>query len=236
MRLLTCALLLSFAFLSHAGTPLPDGPHIVTTGEGRTGIKPDAARITFQFEARAPQPLPAKQAVDAAVNRLLDGLDDFGIADADIRASSLSTQEDLDYDDNGKRISHGYEAERTVTILLRNVDRFNDLLDFGLSSGARGFAGIEFQSSQADRLRTEAKQKAVENARKQAAGMAQAFGASLGPVYSINSANSRLSDGWSANHLDRITVTGSHVRPARYIEPLVEFSESVNAVFELKRD
>lgn len=218
-----------------AGTPLPDGPHIVVSGEGKIVAPPDHARVRFDFEQRAAQPLTAKQGVDSAVNRLLAGLTAFQVADADVSASSLRTHEDVEFGEGGRRVSNGFVATRTVTVVLRSVDRLNDFLDNGLASGAHRIAGIEFESARADVLRAEARREAVASARRRGAEMAAAFGAGLGPVFSIDSANSRYDQVYAARALDRIEVTGSRLPGGRYLQPTIEFSERVSAVFELRR-
>lgn len=235
MRILIATLLLLGCSAALAGTPLPDTPHIVASGQGKATTKPDTARITFQFEQRAPQPLPAKQAVDTAVNRLLAGLDAYGVADDDITASSLDASEDIDYDDDGRRTSRGFVAARSVTVLLKDVDRLNDFLDTGLAAGAHGIGGIEFESSGKEALREQARQEAVADARAKAAEMAAAFGARLGAVYSIGSLDSRYGDQYGATSLDRVEVSGSRTRPGRYLQPEVAYTERVSAVFELQR-
>lgn len=217
-----------------AGTPLPDAPHIVVSGEGKVSAPPDSVRLSFEFESRASQPLPAKQSVDQGVNRLLARLTDFGIADSDIRASDLSASEDIDYTDSGRRVSNGFEASRSVSVLLKPVDRLNELIDAGLAAGAKGFSGLAFESTQATALRSEAKRKAIEKVRSQASETAAAFGASLGAVYSVDSVGSNTRFDYYGRTLDRITVTGNRA-PGRYLAPTVEYSENVSAVFELKR-
>lgn len=229
------ALLLFACGTAFAGTPLPDAPHIVVSGQGEVSAKPDAARVQFDFESRAPQPLPAKQAVDAAVNRLLGGLDAYGVADDDITASSLDASEDVDYGDDGERTSNGFVASRSVTVLLKDIDRLNDFLDSGLAAGAHGIGSVGFESSRKDALREEARKEAVADARAKAAEMAAAFGARLGPVYSIGSINSLYQNQYGAITLDRIEVTGSRIGSGRYVQPKVEYTETVNAVFALQR-
>lgn len=235
MRLLLLPLLLLACVAAVAGTPLPDAPHVVASGRGEVSTKPDRVRVQFDFEQRAPQPLPAKQAVDAAVDRLLESLAAFGVADADITASSLDASEDVDYGDQGRRNSNGFVASRSVSVLLKDVDRLNAFLDNGLAAGARGIGRLAFESSREDALRAQARQQAVADARAKAAEMAAAFGTRLGPVYSIGSLNSRHDDGYGAATLDRVEVTGSHVRPGRYLQPEIDYAETVNAVFELQR-
>lgn len=235
MRLLIAPLLLLACTAVFAGTPLPDAPHIVVSGQGEVSAKPDTARVQFDFQSRAPQPLPAKQAVDAAVNRLLDGLDAYDVADDDITASSLDASEDVDYGDDGERTSNGFVASRSVTVLLKDIDRLNDFLDSGLAAGAHGIGSVEFESSRKDALRDEARKQAVADAHAKAAEMAAAFSVRLGPVYSIGSINSRYGNQYGATTLDRIEVTGSRIGSGRYVQPKVEYTETVNAVFELQR-
>ncbi|GAB3338472.1 SIMPL domain-containing protein [Marilutibacter aestuarii] len=240
MRLATTLAL--YALLSaapppaHAGTPLPDAPHIVASGQGEVEAKPDQVRVTFQFNSLQPAPLAAKQRVDAGVARLLAALPGFGIGDADVTASDLDAAEDVDYDDDGRRISRGYLARREVTATLHDLDRFNALLDGGLAAGAVAISQVEFESSQAPELRQQAKAKAVEDARREASEVARSFGATLGPVYSVDSVNARFSAGYGAQSLDRIIVTGSRGQaPGRYLQPRVSYAASVTAVFELER-
>lgn len=235
MRHLIASLLLLGCNAAFAGTPLPDVPHVVASGQGKVSVKPDTARVQFDFEQRAPQPLQAKLGVDAAINRLLDGLGAYGVADADITASSLDASEDVDYDDDGKRISNGFIASRSVTILLRDIDRLNAFLDNGLASGAHGIGAVGFESARKEALREEARKHAVADARTKAANMAIAFGAQIGPVYSIGSINSHYENQYGATTLDRVEVTGSRVKRGRYVQPEVEYTETVNAVFELRR-
>lgn len=229
-------LLLSMAVsAAMAGTPLPDGPHIVVAGEGKVTVTPDSARVSVGFEQRASQPLPAKQTVDRQVNAVLAGSERFGIAEKDIQASDLDVSEDVDYDDKGRRISNGHVAGRSVSMVLKDLDRLNEFLDFCLSVGASDISQVSFESSRAAELRVEAKRKAVSIAREKGEEMAKAFGTRLGQVYSIDSINSRSADGWGATTLDRIQVTGSRLESGRYLQPTVDYSESVHAVFELVR-
>ncbi len=234
-------LLLSAALLAlpvaHAGTPLPDAPHIIVTGTGEVSAKPDSARVAFQFRSNDARPLPAKQRVDEAVNRLLAGMPAFGVGSDDVRASDLEAGEDVDYDDDGERIMRGYYASREVTATLRDLERLNAFLDDGLAAGAVAISSVEFESSRADALRQQAKAEAVEDAKREAGEMARAFGAKRGALYSVNSVTSRFADGYGTTELDSIVVSGSRIdaQPGRYIQPTVEYRASVSAVFELQR-
>lgn len=234
MRLVVAVLLLT-CMEAYAGTPLPNGPHVVVKGEAKVSAEPDSVRIRFDFEQHAPLPLPAKHAVDEAVNRLLAKTAAYGIDEADVTASDLDTSEDVTHTDDGKRVSNGFVADRSVTVLLKHVDRLDALLDDALAAGARSIGEVFFQSTEAAALRERARREAIDEAKAKAANMAGAFDASLGPVYSIDSIHSQFAGGYGATELDRVEVTGTRGSSGRYLRPTVEYSETVNAVFELKR-
>lgn len=234
MRMTLLGILMTVAMPVWAGTPLPDAPHIVISGEGRVSVPAERARVTMNFEQRASTPLAAKQAVDQAVSRYLATLTAYKVEDGQVRASDLSVREEFDYDDNDRRVSRGHLASREVSVVLDAVARLNDLLDDGLKAGASGVGDISFEVRDAQALRAGAKAKAVAEARRKADETASAFGTRLGKVYSIDSVNSRMANQWGANTLDRMQVTGTRL-PGRYLQSKVEFTESVSAVFELER-
>jgi uncharacterized protein YggE len=232
MRHALLALLL-VAAPAFAGTPLPDGPHVTATGEGKASVAPDMARVRMTARYRNASAAAAKQAVDRSVEAFLDLAPRFGLAPAHVTAGDLSVSEDLDTDERGRKVSNGFVATRAVTVELRQLPRLGEFLDAALAAGVNEVDDIAFESSRADALRVEARAKAVADAREKAGGLAQAFGAALGPVYSINSLNSSFGDRYG-EQLDRVIVTGTRGR-SRYVQPTVEYSERVATVFELKR-
>lgn len=235
MRKAMLAVLLAVTVPAWAGTPLPEGPHIVISGEGDVSVAPQRARITLSFEQRAAQPLLAKQAADQAVSRYLAVLPGYNVGSDDITASDLSAQEEFDYDGKDRRVSRGFVASRSVTVVLDELERLNELLDAGLKAGASAVESVNFEAREADALRAQAKAKAVETAQRKARETAAAFGVRLGKVYSIDSVNSRQSHVWGGDtFLNRVQVGGSRL-PVRYLQPQVKFTESVSAVFELER-
>lgn len=220
---------------AYAGTPLPDAPHVTASGEGKATVAPDLARITLKASYRDAAPGVAKQAVDRSIEAFLALAPRFGLEPAQVTAADLSVSEDIDYDERDRKVSNGFIATREVTVELRELARLGELLDAALAAGMNEVDNIAFESSRADALRAEARGKAVAQAREKAAGLAKAFDAALGPVYSINSLNSYSSDGYGATTLDRVQVTGTRIQRSRYVQPTVEYSERVSAVFELKR-
>lgn len=232
MRLLPLVLFGCLLPAAHAGTPLPDGPHVVSRGEGRVTTSPDLAVIDFAIEGRGPDSAAAKAVADRAADGLLTATTRFSIAGKDIDPSGLRVGEDVEVSDGGRRVSNGFSATRRVQVKLRDLPRFNDFLDAALAGGGVALTNIEFESSRKDALMAEARSLAVAEARERASGLARAFDARLGKVYSIES--TRTGGVRSGYELDRIEVTGARMRTSRDIQPEVEYTTTIEAVFELE--
>lgn len=233
MRPALLALLL-FATPAFAGTPLPDAPHVTATGEGKVSAAPDLARIRVTARYRNASSAAAKQAVDRSVETFLGVAPRFGLEPAHVTAGDLSVSEDIDTDDNGRKVSSGFVATRDLAVELHDLARLGEFLDAALAAGINEVDDIAFESSRAESLRAQARAMAVADAREKAGGLAQAFGATLGPVYSINSLNASFTDGYGRD-LSRVEVSGSRRERSRYVQPTVDYSERVSTVFELKR-
>ncbi len=219
-----------------AATPLPDAPHVVVSASGQSHAAPDEVLLRLSVNIRASTALAAKQEADAAVNRFLAVLEKHDVPAANVRASALHLSENIEYE-NGRRLQAGYRAERDVSVKIERVDNFNTLIDEGLAAGMTQIQSIDFRSSREKELRLEARRLAAENSRRRAEELAAAYGARLGPVYSINSAGADFSTRFQAsNSLDQIMTSGSRrSEPPRYLQPRIDFQENVTVVFELLR-
>lgn len=227
---------LALAFpAANAGTPLPDGPHVVVQGEGEVSVAPDAAIVTLVARHRASTPSEAKRVVDRAVDALLKAAPGFDISTDDITASDLALSESIDYDDNDRPRPPAHVASREVKVRLDDLDALGAYMDAALAGGFTEVSDVTFKSSQEAGLREQARARAIAQAKEKAGGLATAFGGNLGRVYSINSVNSAQSHGYGNTTLDRIEVTGSRMGRGRYLQPTIDFTERVSAVFELSR-
>lgn len=217
-----------------AGTPFPDAPHVVATGNGEVTVPPDEATVILTVDIHDPDAARAKQAVDRAINAVLALAPRYGADPKDVTAEDLTLSEDTDTDRNGRRTSNGFESEREIRVKLHDLDRVSDFIDAALAGGMTRIDSIEASSSRAKALEQQARAKAADDAKAQATDLASALGARLGAVYSIDSVDAERSHRYGGD-LDRIEVTGSKIKTGRYLQPLVRYSAQVSVVFELKR-
>lgn len=221
-----------------ANTPLPNNRHIAITGKSQLQATPDIAIINLSVESLHSTSFGAKKEVDSKVNNLLSGLLQFNVSEKDISASSISTEPNYTYTDNGAQQLEGYLAYRDLKVTLADIGKLNALLDFALSVKVDEIDSIELEASNKQRLQQEVTAKAIENAKIKASSLAEAFGAKLGEIYSINSSSNASYNQYGQNHaIERIEVTGSRVDSfngqGKYIQERVIFSASISVVFDL---
>lgn len=219
---------------------VPNHRHLVVNGQAQVSAVPDIAVISFSVESKMATALRAKNSVDNIVNAFLDGLNTFQINEKNVSASNISTEPSYKYSDDDNEELDGYIASRSIKVTLHEIKRLNEFLDFALGVKVSEIDNIEFQSSEKDKLKKEAIAFAVQDAKNKANAMAEAFDATLGKVYSIDSENrrQRSRNGYN-DYVETITVTGSVItagdfRPGKYLQENIVFSASVNVVFDIE--
>ncbi len=217
----------------------PQGRHIMIQGEGVVTAKPDVVEIKFELIAKKDTGLEAKKVVDKIFNDFLSGIDKFSIKKKDISASSILTENNHQYDDNGNEQIIGIIATRTVTVKLLEMSELNRFLDYALEKKMDVVDKINLTSSKISQLKDEARKKAVDDAVRKAKVSAEFFDAKLGPVYSVNYGYSSSYQNYGFhNDAETIIVTASRIDKkdlvqGQYLEAQITFTESVNVIFDL---
>lgn len=160
---------------------------ITVTGEGRVEAVPDIATITLGVTAEGQTGAEAMAANTAAQTRVLDQLRAAGLDDRDIQTSGLSLNPNWDYSASGGRGQiTGYTAANMVTVRVRDLSRLGEILDAAIGEGANTLNGVDFGLSDPAPAMTEARKRAVAEARAVAETLASAAGVELGRILSIS--------------------------------------------------
>jgi uncharacterized protein YggE len=231
--LLTLALFV-FSLVANANTPLPDNRHISIVGNAQLKAKPDIVVVSLAVESIKTKSAAAKQEVDDRVNDLLDGLSDFDIDEENVSASNISTRPRYDYAKNGKENISGYSASRNLTVTFNDINKLSSFMDFALAVKINQITNVQFKSSKEEKLKAEVLALAVNDAKEKGESLANAFGAKLGRIYSINSSSNQFRNAYGANrNIERMAMADQKSRPGKYLKKSIIFSSSVSAVFDL---
>ena len=211
------------------------GRHISVIGHGEVTTEPDRATINLSVDATEKTSLAAKNAVDENVNRYIDGLLALGIERDAIVASVIYTQPQYEYQANGPRTLAGYRATRQLAVNLSDLSMMNDVMDLSLKEQINQINRIELTSSKSDELKRRATLLATANAKQQGEWLANAFGAQLGAIFSIDAVEPTNFEGMVAQpNATMMRMEASKRGNGQYIHEDLVFSSTVKAVFDLK--
>jgi uncharacterized protein len=153
---------------------------ISVTGEATVSVPPDMAQIDGGVTSEAKTAREASDANNTAMGKVLLALKGAGIEEKDVQTSRLQLQPQIGSKSTGPSAISGYRASNRVTIRLRDVTRVASVIDTLVGAGANDIGGINFTVSNASKLLDEAREKAVDDARRKAEIYAKAAGVTLG--------------------------------------------------------
>ena len=158
---------------------------------GRATVEavPDYVTVQVGISNRAASPTAALDQNSAVARKIIDFSKGFGVAERDIQTSSVNLAPNYKTvrDPNGttRQEPDGYNASNMVRVKLGDLSRLGAFMRQILDQGATNIAGVHFGVTNLEKLSDEAQTKAVEDAVRQAQGLAQAAKVKLGPIQDI---------------------------------------------------
>lgn len=230
-KIVALAAYIGFSAIAVQASPLPDGPHLVTSGSASIEVAPDIATLLIEVNVAAKDAASAKKQADSRVASYLSLLEQNGVANKDINAASLRTQPDYDYQ-NGKSIPRGYRAIRSVEVTVRRLDKLNPLLDGALKAGLNEIRSITPGVAQPQVYKDKARKAAIDNAIYQAQQLAAGFNRKPGAVYSVRYHVADETQPGPMAHMMKAGITAVSAGET-YGPSTIQFTDEVEVVFEL---
>ena len=162
-----------------SGTPR----QVTVVGNGEVFGTPDTATVQLGVETQSATSQEALAQNNTQVQALIAKLKELGFAEKDIQTSSFSVSPT--YNDAGREIT-GYRVANSVSVTIRDLAKAGPLLDEVVKLGANSIYGISFSVADTTNLTTQARDKALAEAKTKAEQLAKSSGATLGQVLAIN--------------------------------------------------
>ncbi|MCL9770221.1 SIMPL domain-containing protein [Flavobacterium sp. HXWNR69] len=137
---------------------------ISVSGEGKIKVIPDEALITVAVENSGKEATEVKKKNDEIVDKVLKLIKQNGIAITDFQTQRINLYKNYDYDTK----KYNYVANQTLSIHLKNLSKYDKLMMDLVESGINSIQGVEFKSSKIKELETQARKKAMQNAKQKA--------------------------------------------------------------------
>lgn len=162
---------------------------ISVSGKGEIFAKPDIASFSFSVEAEALDAAAAQEKSAESMNAIVSHLKENGIEDKDIKTSGYSLNPKYRWEQgictqfgcpNGKQILEGYTVSQSVTVKVRDTAKAGDLISNVGEKGATNISGLSFTIDDDEKLKRDARELAIKDARENAKKLADDLGVRLG--------------------------------------------------------
>jgi uncharacterized protein YggE len=194
----TCAAFAAAIAIAIAGTQAaraasesaaaPPSPTVAVSGEGVVHAVPDLAVLETAVVTTAPDAAAALSRNSARTRTVMAAFRSAGIAERDIATTGFSVAPRYadDRHDSGPPRVTGYVVRNEVTVKVRDLSHLGAVLNAAVAQGANEVGQLSFTFADPDKLRDEARRKAVADARHRAALYAEAAGMTLGPILRLS--------------------------------------------------
>ena len=159
---------------------------IIVTGEGKVSAAPDIAMVSITTREVAKTTKEAQEKAAKKTSALKKGLLDAGVEEKDIKTASYMTMPKYYYNNSGKAILEGYETIQTDEVKVRNTDNVSKVLDLAASLNINEVSGPNFTIDDTDKLKDEAREKAIAEAKEKAEKLADQLGVDLVRIVSFS--------------------------------------------------
>lgn len=172
--------------INFSTTSQTKGEPFVVSGEGKTYVTPDIAKITVGIQETGSSLVTVQNSVNQKSGALSTAIEKLGIKKEDIKTTSYNLYPQYDYQTTPNRVT-GYTVSTTYEVTIRNFDTINDVITAATASGANmeGAIGFEVNDTTKNEKLNDARKLAVTDAKTKAEGLANAAGITLGKVINI---------------------------------------------------
>ena len=181
-------ILLSNLAISQSNTPTTImQPTIEVMGVGIVKVTPDEVTIKVQVEHKGQNPKELKQKNDFIINDVLAFIKSMNIADKQVQTEYVRLNKNYDYQTK----TYNYLANQSISIYLKDLKIYESLMNGLMERGINRIDGISFSASTINDLKSQARIKAMQNAKMKAEEYTKVLNQSIGKAVLITEFNNR---------------------------------------------
>jgi hypothetical protein len=164
-----------------------DRPLITVTGQAEIMVVPDEVAFSLRVVTME-KDLPTAQAKnDQVVKSLLTLARQYQIPPTKVQTGYINVSQRFSDEEATKKppVFLGYTVTKSVTIILQDVSKTQDLLADIFKSGVSYIQGVSFRTSEMRKYKDQARAMAIRAAQEKAIALTKEIGQSIGKAYSI---------------------------------------------------
>lgn len=157
-------------------------PQINVAGEGKIKVTPDQVIIALGVENTGKEASEVKKANDIIIEKVIKFIKQNNIPQSDFQTTSVKLNKNYDYE----KKKYNYIASQSITITLKDIKKYDEFMMGITDTGITNINGIEFKSSKLEQYQSEARKKAMLDAKQKAMDYASALNQKVGKVILIS--------------------------------------------------
>lgn len=222
---------------------------ITITGEGKVAAKPDLAIFTTGVVTDALKVKDAQIDNTRRSNTVLEFLKQKGVEEKDIKTVGYSIFPQYSYPEPCPRGLPGlenyscpsdklpkiksYQVHHTIEVKVHDLDKTDELLEGVVNNGANEVGSVNFSVENEEKIKIEARKKAIENAKEKAKVLAKDLGVRLGKIANFSESGGGFPI--YAQSFEALRGGGGVSAPAPRVEPgEEEIRSTVTITYEFK--
>jgi len=157
-------------------------PQISVSGEGKVKVVPDQASISISLETKGTKADDVKKENDKKIDAILKFIKKMNIAQEDFQTQRVSLNPNYDYE----KKKHNYIATQTIQILLKDLSKYDELMEGIVEQGINRIDNVTFKSSKQAQYQSEARKLAMKDAKLKAEDYVSVLGQKVGRAMTIS--------------------------------------------------
>jgi uncharacterized protein len=200
---------------------------VTAIGTGTGSAAPDTAQFSLGVTFTAKDRTAAQDGASKKAAAIIAAVTAAGLDAKDIQTGQISLNQV--FDATGRKVI-GYSADQSIDVKTKLIDKVGAMIAAATDAGATDVSGPQFSLADTNAARIDAIGKAMADAKRRAAAMADAAGRKLGRVISVKELD--------ANAVAPLGVASGSAKEAGTVPPvqpgLVEATTQLTVVFRLE--
>lgn len=181
-KLAVFAVALFMATVTTNAQEMKTQPQIIVSGEGKIKVTPDYVIISVGVENTGEQAADVKKKNDIAIDAVIKYLKKTKLPESDFQTKQVQLNKTYDYE----KKKHYFTASQTISITLKDLSKYDTMMLGLVDSGINVINGVDFRSTKVAEYESQARVKAVQNAKAKAQDYAGALNQKMGKAILVS--------------------------------------------------
>jgi uncharacterized protein len=156
------------------------------SGEGKVYATPDIATISLGMRNEGQDIKVLTKTNTDSVNKIISGLENLGVDKKDIQTTNYSVTPKYNWTQDKGNVPDGYTIEQNIQVKIRDFSKVGDVLTLATNDGANIVNGLQFSIDDQEKFKTEAREKAIAQAKAKADSITKSSGMKLGKLVNVS--------------------------------------------------